>query len=106
MTAFGDFDIEFPQSIFVIGCMRSGTSFFSSVIGEHPNVILISDYLNSIQRRFSDICGMPCNDPEKGCPYLDEKDIIPKNVLNLGATLSALIIREKKIRSYLKSVTI
>ena len=89
------FEPNLSQPIFVLGCMRSGSSYFSTVLAEHPNLVLLSDYLGPVDRIFSSVGGMPCEDVEKGCPYLDETHIDLGKIVNLGVSLTSSILNEK-----------
>ena len=102
MSIFKNFEANLSRPIFVLGCMRSGTSYFSTVLAEHANLILLSDYLGPVDRIFSTVGGMPCEDIDKGCPYLDETNIHFGKIINLGVSLSSFLFNEKSVGAFLR----
>lgn len=65
------------KPIFVVGCMRSGTTMLSKLLGEHPNIIHCGFELKDIWSKEGNV---PMSSPktgDKSCPSLDERDIKP-----------------------------
>ncbi|RDW16410.1 hypothetical protein CWR48_17370 [Oceanobacillus arenosus] len=65
------------KPIFVVGCMRSGTTLLSKLLGEHPGIIHCGFELKDI---WSTEGNVPMSSPKTGdtsCPCLDENDIKP-----------------------------
>ncbi|MEW4267084.1 sulfotransferase family protein [Priestia aryabhattai] len=65
------------KPIFVVGCMRSGTTMLSKLLGDHPNIIHCGFELKDIWSKEGNV---PMSSPktrDKSCPCLDETDIKP-----------------------------
>lgn len=61
--------------VFLVGCMRSGTTMFAELLGAHPNIIHCPFELRRVWSREA---GVPMASPktfDQKCPHLTEKDV-------------------------------
>lgn len=76
------------KPIFLVGCMRSGTTMLSKLLGEHPDIIHCPFELKDI---WSTAGKVPMSSPktgDKSCPCLEEKDIEPGQLEQLTNALN------------------
>ncbi|MDM5225447.1 sulfotransferase [Cytobacillus sp. NJ13] len=65
------------KPVFLVGCMRSGTTLFAELLGTHPNIIHCPFELRRVWSREA---GVPMAAPktfDHKCPHLTEKDVKP-----------------------------
>lgn len=65
------------KPIFIVGCMRSGTSMLAELLGTHPDIIYCGFELKEIWSKAGNV---PMSSPktfDTTCPSLDENDIRP-----------------------------
>ncbi|WP_409305789.1 sulfotransferase family protein [Peribacillus sp. SCS-155] len=63
--------------IFVVGCMRSGTTLISKLLGDHPDIIHCPFELKEIWSRAGNVPMSSPKTQDTACPSLTEKDIQP-----------------------------
>ncbi|MFC7394395.1 sulfotransferase family protein [Scopulibacillus cellulosilyticus] len=72
-----DVENSLKKPIFIVGCMRSGTTLLAKLLGEHPRIIHCGFELKNIWSREGKV---PMSSPkthDKSCPSLDENDVRP-----------------------------
>ncbi|USK52295.1 sulfotransferase [Bacillus sp. CMF12] len=82
---------KFKNPVFLVGCMRSGTTMYAGLLGSHPNIIHCPFELRRVWSREA---GVPMAAPKTfdyKCPHLTEKDVKPGQ-------------REKLARAFLKEM--
>lgn len=68
---------KLKNPVFLVGCVRSGTTMFAELLGAHPNIIHCPFEL---RRVWSRVAGVPMASPktlDHKCPHLTEKDVKP-----------------------------
>ncbi len=76
------------KPIFLVGCMRSGTTMLSKFLGAHPEIIHCPFELKDIWSKDGNV---PMSSPktrDTTCPCLDEKDIKPGQLEQLTNALN------------------
>lgn len=63
--------------VFLVGCMRSGTTMFAELLGEHPNIIHCPFELRRIWSREAKVPMAAPKTFDRTCPHLTEKDVKP-----------------------------
>ena len=69
----------FVPPIFLTGCMRSGTTFLTHLLTEHPQLLHLEGELINV---WTTIGGMDC---EKNRKYLNQNDVTLENIANMTA---------------------
>ena len=73
--AFGEIDVTGePRMVFLVGTMRSGTTFLRNLIGSHPSVLSLGSELN---RFWTEQGGAPCGVVPQ-CSARRAEDLIPE----------------------------
>ena len=70
---------EFRAPVFLTGCMRSGTTFFANLLGEHPQLLHLEGELNYI---WSTLGGIDCG---RNRVWAGSEHIKPADAANMAA---------------------
>lgn len=69
--------VPFDPPVFLVGCMRSGTTFLANFAAEHPEMIRLESELNEVWTKMG---GIDCTTNRK---YADRSDISPLVTANM-----------------------
>ncbi len=69
----------FVPPVFLTGCMRSGTTFLSNLLTEHPQLLHLEGELINV---WSAIGGMDC---QRNRNHQNRKDVTPESIANMAA---------------------
>lgn len=86
---------EFPAPVFIIGCMRSGTTFLVDKLTQHPQLLKVGNELREV---WSTIGQAPC-DPI--CIYKNASETTPEASANMAYYFSTFIEESKSLKRHL-----
>lgn len=84
---------KIKKPIFLIGCMRSGTTMLADLLGQHPNIIHCPFELRGVWSRAGNVPMASPKTQDRKCPCLKENDVRPGQVERLSR---AFIVEMKK----------
>lgn len=87
---------EFPAPVFIIGCMRSGTTFLVDTLCRHPQLLRIGNELRSV---WTELGNAPCEGAD--CAYREAEDVSSEVVANMTHYFHDYIRESKNIRRHL-----
>ncbi|MFK7923522.1 MAG: sulfotransferase [Bacteroidia bacterium] len=87
---------EFTQPIFVVGCMRSGTTFLLDKLTTHPQLLKVGNELRGV---WTDIGGAPCE--ANACLHREAKHLDPTATANMTAYFADYIQQSQRLSRYL-----
>lgn len=75
---------KIEKPVFLVGCMRSGTTLLAELLGRHPNVIHCPFELRGVWSKKGEIPMASPKTLDRKCPHLTEADIKPGQLQRLS----------------------
>jgi SAM-dependent methyltransferase len=75
---------QLPNPVFIVGCMRSGTTLLAELLGKHQGILYSPFELRNV---WSKAGGVPMASPKTGdslCPHLTAKDVTAEQIESLS----------------------
>lgn len=84
--------------VFVIGCMRSGTTLLADKLSQHPQLLRVG---NELQDVWGEIAGAPCGDE---CPYRGREHLTADAVAGMSSYFTRFIAESRRVRRHLMRI--
>ncbi|MEL6989370.1 MAG: sulfotransferase, partial [Bacteroidota bacterium] len=86
----------FSSPIFIIGCMRSGTTFLVDTLCRHPQLLRVGNELRSV---WTEIGNAPCEGVD--CAYRGREDLNSESITNMTSYFQKFVDDAKSMKRHL-----
>jgi hypothetical protein len=90
---------KIKKPIFLVGCMRSGTTMLADLLGQHPNIIHCPFELRGVWSRAGNVPMASPKTHDRKCPCLKETDVRPGQAERLSRAFIAEMKKNKGSRN-------